>query len=100
MEAKCAIHEPLFDAEDDIEILDLIMIPELHLHIGIVNKLIQVLNDKWGDDELFKWLALRRIKSEKFYNRVSSYLNNPMSLLALEFICGFPRVTLSHKLTG
>ena len=72
MEAKCCIHEPLLNADDDIDILDLIMIPELHLHIGIVNKLLQVLNEKWGSDEVYIWLALKHIKSEKFYNRVSS----------------------------
>ena len=61
MDAKCCIHPPLLSGDEDIEILDLIMIPELHLHLGMVNRIAHALNDKWGSDLFYRWCAEKNI---------------------------------------
>ena len=61
MAAKCCLHEPLLDGDEDTEILDLIMIPELHLHLGMVNKIARVLNEQWGSDQFYRWCAEKNI---------------------------------------
>ena len=53
---KCCIYKPLFgddDDDDDLEVLDLFMIPELHIFLGIVNRLVRALNAQWG--EFYNW---------------------------------------------
>ena len=52
--------EPLLNCEDDTLIIDLIPPPELHLHLGIVNKLAGVLNERWiidnpKENNVYKW---------------------------------------------
>ena len=51
---KCCIYKPLF-GDGDMEVLDLIMIPELHIFIGIVNRIVHALNVRWGDNGFYKW---------------------------------------------
>ena len=47
---KNAVDDPLLQGDDDEETLDRIPPPELHLHEGIVNKLVTILNEKWIED--------------------------------------------------
>ena len=47
MDFENCIHEKLFDTPDDTETLDLVPIPELHLMLSIVNKLLALLDEKW-----------------------------------------------------
>ena len=61
------MHDPLIAGDDDIEILDLLMIPELHIHIGLVNRIVRIINDKWGDNEFYKWCDLKNIHSLKYW---------------------------------
>ena len=61
MAAKCCIHPPLLDGDEDMEILDLIMIPELHLHLGMVNRIAHVLNERWGENLFYRWCAEKNI---------------------------------------
>ena len=60
MKYENCINEPLFDHGDETFILDLIPIPELHLFLGITNKILSLLNDKWSQltgvqDRAYKW---------------------------------------------
>ena len=44
------------------------MIPELHIFLGIMNSLVQNLNELWeGENEFFKWCAKVAIKSEDYW---------------------------------
>ena len=38
-----------------MEILDIVMIPELHIFLGIVNRIVRALNARWGEDGFYKW---------------------------------------------
>ena len=42
------VNEPLFDAPDDVYILDLIPIPELLLMLSIIDKILALLDEKWS----------------------------------------------------
>ena len=66
MEAKCCIHAPLLDGDEDIEILDLIMIPELHLHLGMVNRISRALNEKWGSNLFYRWCTEKNINVKDY----------------------------------
>ena len=41
------IHDPLFDAPDDTCIPDFVTPLELHLILGLSNKILSLLNDEW-----------------------------------------------------
>ena len=45
---ESCINEPLFDAPDETDILDLIPIPKLHLMLGILNKILATLDERWS----------------------------------------------------
>lgn len=51
------IHPPLIDADDSELVLNIIPPPELHLMLGISNKLFDELNAAWGDNNAYKWGA-------------------------------------------
>ena len=60
MNYENGVNDPLFDHPDNTFILDLIPIPELHLFLGITNKVLSLLNDKWSlltgvQDMAYKW---------------------------------------------
>ena len=57
-----AVHPPLFHGPDDTLILDLIPIPELHVMLGIVNKIFDGLNLAWGDNQAYDWAYKNNIK--------------------------------------
>ena len=56
-----AIHPPLFKGDDALLILDLLPIPELHIMLGIVNRIFDDLNKKWGDDQGYDWASKNNI---------------------------------------
>ena len=61
-----AVEDPLLDGDDDKDTLDRIAPPELHLHEGIVNKLVEVLNERWieekpGENNFWNWCGRRNI---------------------------------------
>ena len=43
--------------------------PELHLHLGQVNKAVRELNKKWGDDRVYKWCVKKNIELRKYHSR-------------------------------
>ena len=65
------VEDPLLDGDDDEEVLDRVPPPELHLHEGIVNKLVSVLNEKWvdekpGENNFWKWCGRKNIIVQYF----------------------------------
>ncbi|PAA58256.1 hypothetical protein BOX15_Mlig012838g9 [Macrostomum lignano] len=50
------VNLPLLAGDDDEEVLMLLPPPELHLLLGISNKLLDSLNEAWGEDRGFAWL--------------------------------------------
>ena len=46
---------PLLEGPDTTLVLDLIPPPELHLMLGVVNRIFDKLNDSWGEDRAYKW---------------------------------------------
>ena len=70
---KCCVHEPLLFGVDDLEILDLMMIPELHIFTGIVNRLVRVLNERWDNghgDKFYQWCDANLILYHGFHSKV------------------------------
>ena len=49
------IKKPLLYGPNDMEILDIIPPPELHLMLGIINKIFDSLNKLWGNNFAIKW---------------------------------------------
>ena len=43
--------------------------PELHLHLGSVNKAVRELNLKWGEDRFYKWCVNKNIELRKYHSR-------------------------------
>ena len=41
--------------------------PELHLHLGSVNKAVKELNKKWGGDRFYKWCVKQNIQLLKYH---------------------------------
>ena len=75
-----SVNQPLFDEPDWTCILWLIPIPELHLLIGIVNKICDVLNFRWSklsgiEDRFYKW-ADKKAKLQRQSYRDKSF-NGP-----------------------
>ena len=73
----CCVHEDLTNADDELEILDVFMIPELHIFTGIVNRLVQALNEKWNwdnghQDAFYKWCDKHNILYTGFRGKVWS----------------------------
>ena len=68
------MHEPLINGKDEEKIIDLIYIPELHIHIGITNRLIRELNDRWEERDrslgaknpFYKWCHRMNIQVENY----------------------------------
>ena len=57
---KNSVAEPNLDCPRDTLIMNVIPLPELHLHLGIVNRLATELNDRWiidnpKEDNVYKW---------------------------------------------
>ena len=46
---------PLLEGPDTTLVLDLIPPQELHLMLGVVNRIFDKLNDSWGEDRAYKW---------------------------------------------
>ena len=61
------INNPLFSGPDATTIFEICPPDELHLLLGIVLKITDELNDKWGNDRLNKWLEENGIKRESYY---------------------------------
>jgi hypothetical protein len=49
------VHSPLLSGDDSLTLLELIPPPELHLLLGVANKLLDELNAKWGEDQGYQW---------------------------------------------
>ena len=80
------INQPLFDLPDSTEILFLIPPPELHLFIGIVNKIISLLNEKWSKvsnipDRFYKWAEQNHIQRLSYRDKS---FNGPACQLLLD----------------
>ena len=67
--------------EDDELILNLLVIPELHLHTGIVNKLLSHLNTKWP--YVYEWCHRYNIYVQEFRGKT---LNGNSCKFALKFL--------------
>ncbi len=52
---KNCISFPLLCGDDDAKVLDVVPPPELHLLLGITNKIFDELNSAWGKDKAYKW---------------------------------------------
>ena len=66
---KNCVNEPLIDGEDHEFIIDIIYIPELHIHLGITNRLVRELNNRWESLEgglypFYKWCRKMNIPYE------------------------------------
>ena len=80
------VNLPLFDGPDDTYILDLIPIPELHLLLGITNKILALLNDKWSkisgvENRAYKWCDENNIHRLEYRGKD---LNGPACKLLLD----------------
>ena len=51
------VQMPLLEGPDSALVLDLIPPPELHLMLGVVNKIFDSLNEEWGEDRAYEWGA-------------------------------------------
>ena len=58
---KNCINLPLLNGTDDQFIVDLLPPPELHLHLGITNKLFDTLNERVGNNKIFEWANQKNI---------------------------------------
>ena len=52
------INDPLFPGPDSTTIFEICPPDELHLMLGIVKKIVDELNERWGNDDLFEWLVV------------------------------------------
>ena len=83
---ESCVHEPLFDAPDQTLILDLIPIPELHLMLGITNKILKLLDEKWSklssiENRAYKWCDEYHIHRLEYRGKD---LNGPSCKLLLD----------------
>ena len=81
-----SVNQPLFDLPDSVAILFLIPIPELHLFIGIINRIISLLNDKWSKisgipDRFYKWAEENHIQRLSYRDKS---FNGPACKLLLD----------------
>lgn len=49
------VNMPLIQGSDSTLVLDLIPPPELHLMLGIVNRIFDSLNQQWGEGKAYEW---------------------------------------------
>ena len=54
--------DPIIKGDDDERISARLAPPELHLHTGTVNKHVRELNEKWGENQFYKWCAKKDIQ--------------------------------------
>ncbi|PAA90668.1 hypothetical protein BOX15_Mlig012066g1 [Macrostomum lignano] len=52
---KNCVNMPLLPGDDDKEVLMLLPPPELHLLLGVSNRLLDKLNEAWGANRAFEW---------------------------------------------
>ena len=52
---KNCIHLPLIKGTDEQLIIEPLSPPELHLFLGITNKIFDTLNERMGDNQIYKW---------------------------------------------
>jgi hypothetical protein len=55
------IHPPLIAGDDSDTILSKIPPPELHIMLGVTNKIFDELNCKWEENKAYKWAEKRSI---------------------------------------
>ncbi len=55
MKFQNSVNKPLLQGPPDTLILDLLPPPELHLMLGVVNKIFDKLNEEWGEDRAYVW---------------------------------------------
>ena len=71
---KNCVHDPLIKGAGHEKIIDLIYIPELHIHIGITNRLVRELNSRWEERDrslgaknpFYKWCHRMNIQIEDY----------------------------------
>ena len=79
-----SINQPLFDSDNSTIILFLIPPPELHLFIGIVNRIVSLLNDKWSatsgiSDRFYKWAEENNIQRLNYHDkRDNPHMTSPL----------------------
>ena len=89
---KNCVNEPLVAGENHELIIDIIYIPELHIHLGIVNRLVRELNDRWeknegaGKNPFYKWAEKMNIQSEGYWSIQIMKYSLLKRILALQFL--------------
>ncbi len=58
---------PLFSREDEEKILSLIPPPELHLMLGVMNKIFEAVNKAWGNNKAHQWAQRNGIAKAEYY---------------------------------
>ena len=58
---------PLVTGGEDELLLERIAIPELHLLLGIVNKITEELNTKLGGNTLYEWLYQKSVVRSNYH---------------------------------
>ena len=74
------INKPLFDFDKDTEIIDLIPLPELHLLIGVVNKLYESMLTEF-EEESKEWVQECHVDREVYFGKSSFNGNSSKKLL-------------------
>ena len=68
------VRDPIIAGKDHELILHLIHIPELHIHLGITNRLVKELNTGWskisgaGKYPFYKWANQMNIQSQAYWS--------------------------------
>ena len=64
---KNCVNLPLIPGEDEEFLLDLVPPPELHIMLGVVNKLLDELNTLWGNNRAYAWSHAKLICRENYH---------------------------------
>ncbi len=66
---KNCIDMPLHSGEDEEKILSLIPAPELHLMLGVMNKIFGEVKKAWGNNKAHEWAQRNGIAKAEYYGR-------------------------------
>ena len=64
---ECCMNHPLLPGKEEDDILDLCPPCELHILLGICNKLADSLDKTMGENKFFKWLSAKAIVREDYF---------------------------------
>ena len=77
---KNCINLPIFSGEEDTKVLDIIILPELHLMIGVLDKIVDHMRREFEDDTN-KWLVFCDVDREVRHNGAGFKGNSCIKLL-------------------